>query len=62
MIQPFMCPCGRGLPVLSWCCQICYLEKEIRYALSELSREGDAWEGKTWREFGVQRLEGLVSS
>lgn len=39
-----------------WLCRICYLEKEIGYALSELHRGGD------WPSAGIRRLEKLISS
>jgi len=49
------CPCGRmnKSPAL-WLCRCCYLEKEIRYALSELERGGD------WPDAGLQRLRKLT--
>jgi len=50
------CPCGRmNKPAALWLCRICYLEKEIMYALSELERGGD------WPEAGMRRLRKLVS-
>ena len=60
------CPCGR--PDLgqhekhqaTWLCRAAYMEKEIRYALSELDRPGDAWRGQSWRALGLARLEKLV--
>ncbi len=54
------CPCGRlELVNFQWMCTICYLQKEIGYALSELERDGDAWAGRTWHESGLRRLRKL---
>jgi len=56
------CPCGRmGKSPWTWLCRICHLEKEIGYALSELERDGEAWAGRSWHEFGVERLRKLIS-
>lgn len=56
-----LCPCGRmDKPKMLWLCRCCYLEKEIRYALSELERPGDAWRGQSWRAAGLARLEKLI--
>ena len=39
------CPCGRmDKPAMLWLCRCCFLEKEIRYAVSEMERGLDpAW-------------------
>ena len=56
------CPCGRMNRYKAlWLCRCCYLEKEIRYALSELERGGEAWPGYTWAQFGMSRLDKLVT-
>jgi hypothetical protein len=47
------------IPRFSWLCRLCYLQKEIGYALSELERGGDAWPGLSWHDAGIQRLEKL---
>lgn len=50
-----ICPCGRmGKPVMLWLCRCCYLEKEIRHAISELERGGD------WPRAGMARLKKLA--
>lgn len=52
-----LCPCGRmGKPMAIWLCRLCYLEKEIGYALSELERGGG------WPEVGLRRLRKLAAS
>lgn len=56
-----MCACGRMELSWGWLCTICYLQKEIGYVLSELERHGDAWEGKSWHEYGLERLRGLLN-
>jgi hypothetical protein len=57
------CPCNRmDKPAALWLCRCCYLEKEIGYALSELMRDGDAWPGQTWAQFGLSRLKRLTES
>jgi hypothetical protein len=62
VIQEDMCPCGRMMkPAALWLCRCCYLEKEIGYAISELERGGEAWEGRTWDSAGMGRLRKLVS-
>ena len=52
------CPCGRmdKSPAL-WLCRLCYLEKEIRYAVRELKRGG---EGYDWHAAGLARLGKLA--
>ena len=56
-----LCPCGRmNMHPARWLCALCYIQKEIGYALSELERDGDAWEGHSWREAGLARLEKLA--
>lgn len=55
-----LCPCGRMNRNLSWMCSLCYLQKEIGYALSEIERGGDAWEGLSWHDAGIQRLQKLL--
>jgi hypothetical protein len=54
------CACGRmEIPRFSWLCRLCYLQKEIGYALSELERDGEAWPGRSWHDAGLARLEKL---
>jgi hypothetical protein len=61
IIEEDMCPCGRMFkPAALWLCRACYLEKEIRYAISELERGGDAWQGRTWHDAGLERLKKLT--
>jgi hypothetical protein len=49
------CLCGRmDKLVVALMCRCCYLEKEIRYAISELERDQD------WPAHGLARLKGLV--
>jgi hypothetical protein len=64
IIPEVMCPCGRTMmPWSTWLCRICYLEKEIGYALSELERGGNAPgydPPKTWHELGLSRLRKLI--
>jgi hypothetical protein len=57
-----LCPCSR-MPKLegSWLCRLCYIQKEIGYALSELDRGGDAWPGTSWHAYGLERLERLAA-
>ncbi len=45
----------------TWLCRICYLEKEIGYALSEMERDGEAWAAHSWHDAGLQRLRKLIS-
>ncbi len=40
-----------------WLCRLCYLEKEIRYAVRELKRGG---EGYDWHAAGLARLGKLA--
>lgn len=60
------CPCGRAdlgqheKSQAMWLCRAAYMEKEIRYALSELERPGDAWPGQSWYAYGLARLEKLT--
>lgn len=57
-----MCACGRmEIPRWSWLCRLCYLQKEIGYALSELERRGEAWPGHSWHDAGMERLEKLAA-
>jgi hypothetical protein len=50
-----------NMHLVRWLCALCYIQKEIGYALSELERGGDAWEGHSWREAGLARLERLAA-
>lgn len=55
------CPCGRmNKSAWTWLCRICYLEKEVRYALSELERGGEARPGYSWHDAGLRRLGELI--
>jgi len=57
------CACGRmDKPIEMWLCRACFLEKEIRYALSELDRPGGPWDGESWADMARWRLRRLVEA
>ena len=63
MILSNPCPCGRMDRGMSWLCQLCYMQKEIGYALSELTRGGNLPSydpPKSWHERGLERLDKLT--
>lgn len=63
VIQEELCPCGRMFKGMSWLCTLCYVQKEIGYALSELTRGGNMPgydPPKTWHEYGLSRLQKLT--
>lgn len=61
VLQEELCPCGRMMKLAAtWLCTLCYVQKEIGYALSELERGGEAWPGHTWHDAGLERLQKLA--
>jgi hypothetical protein len=50
------CPCGRmEMSSLTWLCRLCYMEKELNYAIGELERGTEMW-----REAALSRLRKIA--